>query len=72
MEDGLPPNLDPPKFPKDDKNVSHRKTPESDNARTLPELWIRKPMGIMSVNICRKEKGSPSYFITLSDRKLKR
>ena len=27
------PNLDPPKFSKDDKNVSLRKTPESVNAR---------------------------------------
>ena len=30
---GWMPSLEPPKFPKDDKNISSRKTPESINAR---------------------------------------
>ena len=51
---GWTPSLEPPNFPKDDKNISSRKTPESVNARPCRHCRLEN-IGITSVNIPRKE-----------------
>jgi len=65
------PSLECPKFPRDNKNVSPKKTPESINVRPC---WIAnlENIGIMSVNILGREKSKPELISVLClIRKLK-
>ena len=53
---GWTPSLEPPKFPKDDKNISPRKTPESVNARLCRHCRSRKHWDYECKHSCRGER----------------
>ena len=64
---GWTPSLEPPKFPKDDKNVSLQKTPESVNARPCRHCGLGKHWDYECKHSQKGEKQARINFITLSD-----
>jgi len=67
---GWTPSLEPPKFPKDDKNVSPRKTPESVNARPCRHCGSGKHWDYECKHSRKGEKQARANFISLSDQEL--
>ena len=64
---GWTPSLEPPKFPKDDKNVSPRKTPESVNTRPCQHCRSGKHWDYECKHSQKGERQARTNFITLSD-----
>jgi len=60
-------SLEPPKFPKDNKNVCPRKTPESVNARPCWHCGSRKHWDYECKHSRKGERQAQANFITLSD-----
>jgi hypothetical protein len=67
---GWTPSLEPPKLPKDNKNVSPRKTPESMNARPCQHCRSRKHWDYECKHSRRGERQAHTNFILLSDPEL--
>ena len=64
---GLTANLDPPKFPKDNKNVSPRKTPESVNTQPCRHCRSGKYWDYKRKHSRKGEREVRANFIELSD-----
>ena len=64
---GWTPSLEPPKFPKDDKNVSSRKTPESVNARPCQHCGSGKHWDYECKYSQKGERQARVNYISLSD-----
>jgi len=64
---GWTPSLEPPKFPKDDNNISPRKTPESVNARPCRHCGSGKHWDYECKHSRKGERQARTNFITLSD-----
>ena len=64
---GWMPNLDPPKFPKDDKNVSPRKTPKSVNACPCRHCGSGKQWDYKCKHSQKGERQARVNFVELSD-----
>ena len=64
---GWTPSLEPPKFPKDDKNISPRKTPESVNARPCRHCGSGKHWDYECKHSRKGERQARTNFISLSD-----
>ena len=64
---GWTPSLEPPKFPKDDKNVSPQKTPESVNTRPCQHCRLGKHWDYECKHSRKGERQARTHFITLSD-----
>ena len=63
---GWTPSLEPPRFPKDDKNVSLRKTPESINAQPCQHCRSGKHWDYECKHSQKGERQAWVNFITLS------
>ena len=61
------PSLEPPKFPKDDKNVSSRKTPESVNARPCQHCGSGKHWDYECKYSWKGERQARANYASLSD-----
>ena len=64
---GWTPSLKPPKFPKDNKNISSRKTPESVNARPCRHCGSGKHWDYECKYSWKGERQARVNFVTLSD-----
>ena len=64
---GWTPSLEPPRFPRDDKNVSPRKTPESVNTRPCWHCRSRKHWDYECQHSRKGERQVWVNFVTLSD-----
>ena len=64
---GWTPSLEPPKFPKDDKNISPRKTPESVNARPCWHCRSGKHWDYECKHSRRGERQARANFVSMSD-----
>jgi hypothetical protein len=64
---GWTPSLEPPKFPKDDKNVSPRRTPKFVNARPCRHCGSGKHWDYKCRHSQKGEKQAQVNFITLSN-----
>jgi hypothetical protein len=64
---GWTPSLEPPKFPKDDKNISPRKTPESVNARPCRHCGSGKHWDYECKHSRRGERQARANFVSMSD-----
>ena len=60
-------SLEPPKFPKDDKNISPRKTPESVNARPCRHCGSGKHWDYECKHSRRGERQARTNFVSMSD-----
>ena len=60
-------SLEPPRFPKDDKDVSPRKTPESINTRPCQHWGSGKHWDYGCKHSRKGERQAQANFITLSD-----
>jgi hypothetical protein len=64
---GWTPSLEPPKFPKDDKNISSRKTTESVNARPCRQCGSGKHWDYKCKYSRKGERQARVNFVSLSD-----
>ena len=64
---GWTPSLEPPKFPKDDKNILPRKTPEFMNARPCRRCGSGKHWDYECKHSHRGERQACANFILMSD-----
>jgi hypothetical protein len=64
---GCTSSLEPPKFPKDDKNISPRKTPESINARPCRHCGCGKHWDYECKHSCRGERQARTKFVSMSN-----